>query len=93
MTRITLTAEQIVREIEDAFQVGQEDKGESYTFKELRALMGVSHQALYRRLDILEENNRLRLVSKMVETRGITSSGSRVWRPVTAYQILSEAED
>lgn len=87
-----LTAEQIILEIHQAFEGNETQEEGLYTFKELKTLLGLSDGALYKRLDILEMDNRLDVATKMVRTRGITRGGTRVWRPVPAYRVLSSRQ-
>ena len=83
-----LTSEQIIEEIEKAFEAGRKrDEENAYTLKELKKLLQMSDNAVYQRLDILEDEGRLECTSKMVKTRATGISGKRVWRHVTAYKI------
>jgi len=88
-----LTSEQIIEEIEKAFEAGRKrDEENAYTLKELKKLLQMSDNAVYQRLDILEDEGRLECTSKMVETRATGIGGKRVWRHVTAYKIRPSGE-
>ena len=51
-----LTSEQIIQEIEKAFEAGRKrDDENAYTLKELKKLLQMSDNAVYQRLDILED--------------------------------------
>ena len=91
----SLTSEQIIQEIEKAFEDGRKrNEKDCYTMKELRALMGgMSKSSVYARLDVLENAGRLQCTTKIVQTRNVSTSGQRVSRPVTAYRILPEAQE
>jgi|TARA_R110002167_G_scaffold298984_1_gene503340 DNA-binding Lrp family transcriptional regulator len=85
-----LTSEQILEEIEKAFSDGSKRAEENtYTMKELRALMNMSASSIYARLDVLEDAGRLECCTKIVQTRNVSRNGQRISRPVTAYKIRS----
>jgi DNA-binding transcriptional MocR family regulator len=89
-----LTSEQIIQEIEKAFEAGRKrDQENVYTLKELKKLLQMSDNAVYQRLDILEDEGRLECTNKMVKTRATGISGKRIWRHVTAYKIRPSEED
>jgi hypothetical protein len=89
-----LTSEQIIQEIEKAFEHGRKRNEENtYTMKELRMLMNMSASSIYARLDVLENADRLECTTKIVQTRNVSSNGQRISRPVTAYRILPEAKE
>jgi|TARA_R110000824_G_scaffold392107_1_gene590283 DNA-binding Lrp family transcriptional regulator len=84
-----LTSEQIIQEIELAWGSNKYTDSENcYTLKELKKLLELSDNAVYARLDVLEEAGMLRCTTKLVETRATTMSGKRVVRPVPAYQVV-----
>ena len=84
-----LTSEQIIAEIELAWEKSNDDEGpNSYTLKELCQILGLSDSAVYKRLDVLEASGRLICTNKFVTTRATTISGQRVVRPVPAYRIV-----
>ena len=84
-----LTSEQIIQEIEKAFEHGRKRNEENtYTMRELKMLMGMSASSIYARLDVLENADRLEC--KIVQTRNVSRNGQRISRPVTAYRIRSE---
>tara|TARA_B100001123_G_C14639451_1_gene761095 strand:- start:66 stop:335 length:270 start_codon:yes stop_codon:yes gene_type:complete len=85
----SLTVEQIIEEIDLASKTHGNQEDDLYTFKELKHLLGLSDGATYKRLDILDAENRLEVGVKMIRSRGVTRTGSRIWRPVTGYRILS----
>tara|TARA_R110002051_G_scaffold202388_1_gene269051 strand:- start:151 stop:429 length:279 start_codon:yes stop_codon:yes gene_type:complete len=89
-----LTSEQIIQEIERAFEEGRKRNEENtYTMKELKALMNMSGSSIYNRLDVLENAGRLECTTKIVQTRNVSRNGQRILRPVTAYRILPEAQE
>ena len=51
-----LTSEQIIQEIEKAFEAGRKrDDENAYTLKELKKLLQMSDNAVYQRLDMVSE--------------------------------------